>query len=171
MHQYDIALIINDFMYMFKNIIETNSRGLFLGITVATLIYIIRKNEILRRVLDAIVFKDKNLKVLRKIKFTMKYYNVDFEEAKKLIISEEIKKSLKISKPSWFLRDDRLVYKGHRISFYDKEIGNIVGEFIGIINSDLDGYDDLYVVKIAKDNSIRQAPISFVDEDTLQIYE
>lgn len=149
---------------------QENKKGLFIGIVVATAIFLVKENKFVKEILGEAKYKSENKELLQRVDEVMADNNVDFERAKQIIITDEIIENLRITNKSWFLKDDRLVYQGQRISLCDKEVGLIVGDFIGIINSDVDGYDDLYVMRIIKDNSIRQAPISFVKEDTINVY-
>lgn len=153
-----------------NGIFKNNTKGFVIGIIVATLIFIIKENKNINNVISAFKNKRKNQELMEEVKGTMEDKNISFDEATQFLINKKSIECLRTSKDVWFVNDKVAVGQGERVSFVDKEIGLVQGDFMGIINSELIGYDDLYVLRLSRDGSIRQAPISFVEEDSVYVY-
>lgn len=153
-----------------SSLLKSNSKGLYIGIVAATLVFILKNNKQVKNLFSAFHHRAENDELDKKVKDTMKLKNVSFEAANAMIIKNELLNGLRITKDNWFINDNSFVIQGELLSFMDKEIGIVQGYFLGIIVSEVIGYEDLYVVKLKKDGCIRQAPISFVEEDSFYVY-
>lgn len=139
-----------------------NSKGLVMGIAVASLIFILKNNKLIKEILQ-------KRRILSDVNTIMESEGVEFDQAKEHYIALELSKHLRISRDVWHPTAKTTVVSGQRMSFRDKELGNVTGYFIGLINAQVYGYDDLYVVRF-RDGTIRQAPISCVEVDTVYVH-
>lgn len=160
---YLVEIYENNNFSLLKEFIIENTFGLILGIAVATLVFIIRNSKFTAGL------KEKK-RILSNVKKIMKKEDVEFDEAKEFLIAYELGQNMELDEKAWTYNGKDMLYSGHKVSFRDKEIGNVIGYFIGIVTPDLFGYEPLYVLRL-RDGTIRKAPISFVEVDTIYVYE
>lgn len=110
-------------------------------------------------------------KTNKDIKDIMFEDNLTFDEARKELFLDEIVKALEIDVSHWEVNRYLRLIKGDRVSFVDKEVGLVQGIFLGIKKPELLGYDDMYVVRDTRKSIIRQASISYVKEETINVYK
>lgn len=144
---------------------------LIISSIVAGVIFVIIKSKFIKKS----IYKIKNIinynKINNELTNIMNEDNVNFEEAKKVLFLEEIIKALEIDEDFWQINRHLILNKGDRVSFMDSEVGLVQGTFLGIKKSELIGYDDIYVVRDTKKSTIRQASISYVKEETINVYK
>lgn len=152
-----------------------NTKGLILGVFVAFIVFLFRERAFIRNFVLGFINKKENEEMLRKLKRAMKDEGMTYEEARKQVVDEtvieEVVKMLRISKAHLQLRRDLVLYQGDKVSFVDKEVGYLQGDFIGVIESEIVGYDDLYVLRDRRTSAIRQASISYIKVDTVNVYK
>lgn len=134
-------------------------------------IFVVKERKRIGNLFSVFMHRDKNREIEESIEDIIREKKVSIEEAKDILITNEIIKALRISKKQWVINSDMIINQGDRISFIDKEIGFIQGDFLGLIESEVTGYDDLYVLRNSKNSQIRQVPISYVKEDTINVYK
>lgn len=134
-------------------------------------IFVVKERKRIGNLFSVFMYRDKNREIEESIEDIIREKKVSIEEAKDILITNEIIKALRISKKQWVINSDMIINQGDRISFIDKEIGFIQGDFLGLIESEVTGYDDLYVLRNSKNSQIRQVPISYVKEDTINVYK
>lgn len=135
------------------------------------LIFLLKENRTIKALLSNILHSKENTRLKNSIRTIMEEENVSYEEAKEILLTREIIKALSITKKQWVINSDIVLNQGDRVSFVDKEVGFVQGDFLGLIEPEIAGYDDLYVLRNAKDSKIRQASISYVKEDTVNVYK
>lgn len=88
---------------------------------------------------------------------------------KNKIISDKIAELYKVDKKHATIGEIN-IEQGDRITFQTEEFGFVVGEFIGLKNSNAQGYTSHFIIK-RTDNTIISAPIEIIEEDTLTVYK
>lgn len=146
-----------------ESFFRNNAQGLFFGILVASSVFLIRNSKFVKEFMG-------NKKIYNTVNNVMEDEGLNFDEAKDFLIACELSENLRITNKAWFVTPKQPIYSGYRVSFKDKELGNISGYFIGLIEPELYGYDNLYVLRL-RDGTLRQAPISYVEVDTIYVYE
>lgn len=144
-----------------------DTKALLMGITIASLVFIIRDRKKVSSFFSAIINNRKNDKMSEDLEDIMNNNNISYEEAKRKMILMEISKALKVDFKDWEVNKNLVLRQGDKVSFVDKEVGFIQGDFLGLIKPDVVGYDYLYILRNHKTSTIRQAPISYVKEDTV----
>lgn len=147
-----------------------NFNSLYIGIFLTFLVFIFRNRKSIIKYLNKILTTKQNSDLNKKLEEIMEKENVSYEKAKDILLRNEFINAITVSKKEWIIRNDLIIKQGDRISFRDKEVGLMQGDFIGLIKPMAVGYSDLYVIRTL-DNSIRQAPVVFVDLDTINIYK
>lgn len=159
--------------YNLDVIFKDNKNGLLLGITVATLVFVISKTKVFN-VIKTKFIPDKDMidekEAMRSIKAIMEHENIDFDAAREILIANELASNLRINKDTWVVNDKKIIQSCDKVSFRDKEIGLVSGYFIGLIKPDYLVYDDIYVMRL-RDGTLRQAPISCVEVDSIYVYK
>ena len=148
----------------------TNGKAFLIGILGTSIIYFVVNRKWIFNYFSIINNKDESLKIKRKLDYIMREESISYEEAKQELILDEIVKALEVDSSHWEVNKNLTLIKGDRISFEDKKVGLVQGVFLGIKKSDLVGYDDIYVVKDTKKSIIRQASISYIKEETINVY-
>lgn len=142
---------------------KDNLFGLILGVAVATMGFIFYYSDFYKGLREK---KD----ILGNINHIMKKKELDFDEAKDYLIAYELSENMPIDKKAWHFGFDKLVYSCQRIAFKDKEVGMVRGYFIGLIEPEIIGYDDIYVVRM-DDGTIRQAPVTYAEVETINVFK
>lgn len=141
-----------------------NIRMLIISIVSGGVIYIFINSKKVKEIINQI-------KINNKLKKIIIANNIDIEEAKEILFLEEIVKALEIDIAYWQINRNVMIKRGDQVSFIDSEVGLVQGTFLGIKKSELLGYDDIYVVRDVKKSTIRQASISYVKEETVNVYK
>lgn len=142
-----------------------------IGVLGTFLVFLIRERKMIVSFISGLINMDRNKSISTRLDELMSVKGLSFEEAKEELIFEEIVNSLKISQRYLKLTRDLILYSGDKVSFVDEKIGYIQGEFIGVIESQLVGYEDLYILKENGSLNIRQGAISFIKVDTVNVYK
>ncbi|MCK9471274.1 MAG: hypothetical protein M0Q88_05935 [Bacilli bacterium] len=166
----DLLSYLKMFLIVNFNKLITKDNALTVGILVATIIFIFWNRKFLINLVSGIMYGKKNNELSQRLKNVMETYGLSYEEAKNKIFMDEIADALEVNEDIWHVNRFTIIKRGDKVSFVDKEIGLIQGTFLGLIKPDLLGYDDIYVMKIDKTSKIRQAAISYVKEETINVY-
>lgn len=145
---------------------EMKDYSVLIGLAVTGIVFLIKDG---RKVFNKIKSRKENYRINNELQNIMDTENVSFEKAKEILMDRTIIEAIGVSKKEWIVRNDLILKQGSKISFVDKEVGFIQGVFIGLINPEAVGYSDIYVIK-KNDNTIRQAPIVYVQTDTINTY-
>lgn len=150
-----------------------NKKGLFIGIAVALLVFLISRTEKFKEIKN-IFFPDNSIVDMKafdtNVAAIMERENIDYESAKDILIANELVEHLRITKDVWVIDDKHTLQSCDKISFKDKDIGLVSGFFLGIISPDLAFYDDIFIMRL-KDGSLRYSPISSMEVDSLYVYK
>lgn len=145
-------------------------RAMIIGVVFASLFFLIKERKNIFKVLSAIIYNGPNTRLSKELRRIMDEENISLDEAKQKLLTNEIIKALDIDMPCWEVNKNLTLIQGNKVSFVDKEVGFIQGDFLGLIKPDIVGYDYLYVIRNAKTSIIRKASISYVEEDTINVY-
>ena len=150
-----------------------NFKAMIMGITVASTFFLIKvlikERKKVMTFFSALFNRGTNTKITKEIQRLMDEGST-YEEAKQKLLTNELIKALRIDEPCWRVNKNLTLVQGNRVSFVDKEVGYIQGDFLGLIKPDVVGYDYLYVLRNTKTSVIRQASITYVKEDTINVY-
>ncbi|MCQ4924848.1 hypothetical protein NE686_17230 [Tissierella carlieri] len=150
-----------------------NFKAMIMGITVASTFFLIKvlikERKKVMTFFSALFNRGTNAKITKEIQRLMDEGST-YEEAKQKLLTNELIKALRIDEPCWRVNKNLTLVQGNRVSFVDKEVGYIQGDFLGLIKPDVVGYDYLYVLRNTKTSVIRQASITYVKEDTINVY-
>jgi len=153
---------VSDFSFV-KDFIAENKLGLILGIGVATLVFVIKNTKFGKDV-------GEKKQILDNINNIMANTGMDFDEAKEHLIVHELRENMDMDEKAWHYTAKDFLYSGQKVTFKDREIGNVTGYFIGLVKPELYGYDPIYILRL-KDGTMRKAPVSFVEVDTIYVHE
>ena len=145
-------------------------RALSIGIFGASIIFIIKERKLLKTLFSAYLNKDLNNELIESLEEMQKSKGLSINEAKDRLFTKEIIKAMDIDSTQWEVNRFLTLHQGDRVSFEDEKAGFIQGDFLGIVKSKLVGYDDLYVVRNNKTSTIRKASISYIKEETINVY-
>lgn len=148
----------------------SDSKALLIGILGSLTVFLVVEGRRIFNFFSIIKNKDENMRINKRLNTIMKEENVSFEDAKQKLFLDEIVKALEIDVSHWVVNRNLTLIKGDRVSFEDKEVGLVQGIFLGIKKPDIVGYDDIYVVRDTRKSIIRQASISYVKEETINVY-
>jgi len=166
----DFKLYLDKVINLFNSSIQ-GKNPLIIGIIGATLVFLLWYSKIISTFISGILNRGRNNELLARIQHYVDLYHISFKEAKDRVMMDEIADALEIDEKFWHVSRNTILARGDKVSFVDKEIGLIQGTFLGLIKPAMLGYDDIYVIKIDETSMIRQAAISYVKEDTINVYK
>lgn len=148
----------------------SDSKIIIISVLITGLIFLIKERKGIISFFNKIKNLNSDSNEIKEIKKIMKEENASFNKAKETFFDREIIKFINISKTKWEIGNGKVLEQGDKVSFIDKEIGYIQGDFFGLIRPKAVGYGDLYILK-KPDNTFRQAPIAYVKKDTINVYK
>lgn len=140
-----------------------------IGITITAIVFLINEKDKVKEFFSKLKSSKERKEQLEKVDELIEKEGLSYEAARNKVINDKIMDLIKVSKHEWVVRNDLVIRQGDRVSFVDEEVGLIQGDFLGLIVPEAVGYGDLYVLK-KPDNTFRQAPIAYVNTDTIQVY-
>lgn len=146
-------------------------KALVVGIIGASIVFAIKENRVVKTFFKAAFYRERNKELSDELDNLKRDNNLTNAEAREKLFTNEIIKALEIDSPFWQVNRFLTISQGDRISFIDEKVGFVQGDFLGIIKSKLVGYDDLYVIRNISTSTLRKASVSYVKEDTINVYK